>query len=46
MKQEPKEEVVKDLKVKLDRVLRLLDQKLSGHPFMAGEVSRLTTRHC
>ncbi|KAG5748317.1 hypothetical protein H9Q70_009011 [Fusarium xylarioides] len=36
MKQEPKEQVVKDLKLKLERVLRLLDQKLSTQPFMAG----------
>ncbi|WJG35108.1 thioredoxin-like protein [Fusarium oxysporum Fo47] len=38
MKQEPKDQVVKDLKVKLERVLRLLDQKLSTQPFMAGEM--------
>lgn len=39
MNQEPKEQVVKDLKARLERVLRLLDQKLSTQPFMAGEVS-------
>lgn len=44
MKQEPKDQVVKDLKVKLERVLRLLDQKLSTQPFMAGEVSMVTIR--
>lgn len=44
MKQEPKGQVVKDLKVKLERVLRLLDQKLSTQPFMAGEVSMVTIR--
>ncbi|RBR16339.1 hypothetical protein FVER53590_05934 [Fusarium verticillioides] len=41
MNQEPKELVVKDLKVKLKRVLRLLDQKLSTQPFMAGETVTL-----
>ncbi|EWZ41055.1 hypothetical protein BFJ63_vAg2869 [Fusarium oxysporum f. sp. narcissi] len=41
MKQEPKDQVVKDLKVKLERVLRLLDQKLSTQPFMAGETVTL-----
>ncbi|KAF5723354.1 glutathione S-transferase [Fusarium mundagurra] len=41
MDQEPKEQVVKDLKVKLERVLRLLDQKLSTQPFMAGETVTL-----
>ncbi|KAI7770848.1 hypothetical protein LZL87_004635 [Fusarium oxysporum] len=45
MKQEPKEQVVKDLKVKLERVLRLLDQKLSTQPFMAGEVSMVEIRY-
>lgn len=44
MKQEPKDQVVKDLKVKLERVLRLLDQKLSTQPFMAGEVSMVPIR--
>jgi hypothetical protein len=39
MKQEPKEQLVKDLKVRLERVLGLLDRKLSDQPFMAGEVS-------
>lgn len=39
MNQEPKEQVVKDLKVRLERVLKLLDQKLSTQPFMAGQVS-------
>ncbi|KAM0200028.1 hypothetical protein ACHAQI_011890 [Fusarium lateritium] len=37
MKQEPKEQQVKDLKVRLERVLGLLDRKLSDRPFMAGE---------
>ncbi|KAH7233138.1 glutathione S-transferase [Fusarium tricinctum] len=37
MKQEPTEQVVKDLKVRLERVLGLLDRKLSDRPFMAGE---------
>ncbi|SPJ78908.1 related to glutathione S-transferase PM239X14 [Fusarium torulosum] len=37
MKQEPKEQLVKDLKVRLERVLGLLDRKLSDQPFMAGE---------
>ncbi|KAF5578405.1 glutathione S-transferase [Fusarium pseudoanthophilum] len=41
MNQEPKEQVVQDLKVKLERVLRLLDQKLSTQPFMAGETVTL-----
>ncbi|KAF5570424.1 glutathione S-transferase [Fusarium phyllophilum] len=41
MNQEPKEQVVKDLKAKLERVLRLLDQKLSTQPFMAGEAVTL-----
>ncbi|KNB07615.1 hypothetical protein FOXG_08729 [Fusarium oxysporum f. sp. lycopersici 4287] len=41
MNQEVKEQVVKDLKVKLERVLRLLDQKLSTQPFMAGETVTL-----
>ncbi|KAF5562713.1 glutathione S-transferase [Fusarium napiforme] len=41
MNQEPKEQVVKDLKLKLKRVLRLLDQKLSTQPFMAGEIVTL-----
>lgn len=40
MKQEPKEQVVEDLKVRLERMLGLLDRKLSDRPFMAGEVSR------
>jgi hypothetical protein len=39
MKQEPKEQLVKDLKVRLERVLGLLDRKLSDQLFMAGEVS-------
>ncbi|KAF5680465.1 glutathione S-transferase [Fusarium denticulatum] len=41
MNQEPKEQVAKDLKVKLERVLRLLDQKLSTQPFMTGETVTL-----
>ncbi|KAI1014975.1 hypothetical protein LB503_004033 [Fusarium chuoi] len=41
MNQEPKEQVVKDLKARLERVLRLLDQKLSTQPFMAGETVTL-----
>jgi hypothetical protein len=45
MKQEPKEQLVKDLKVRLERVLGLLDRKLSDQPFMAGEVSRETSRN-
>jgi glutathione S-transferase len=39
IRQEPKEQQVKDLKVRLGRVLGLLDRKLSDRPFMAGEVS-------
>ncbi|KAF9777197.1 hypothetical protein IL306_004526, partial [Fusarium sp. DS 682] len=41
MKQETKTQVVEDLKVRLERVLGLLDRKLNGQPFMAGETVTL-----
>ncbi|KAF4337450.1 glutathione S-transferase [Fusarium beomiforme] len=41
MKKETKQQVVEDLKVRLERVLGLLDRKLSGQPFMAGEIVTL-----